>query len=277
MTDQRTYPAGVPCWVDTEQSDVAGARRFYEGLFGWTFSDAVPAEVPGTYLIASLGGADVAAIGAAENGAGAEWNTYIAVDDADADAAEVRAAGGELTVEPVDAGPGGRMAGCADPRGARFRLWQPRRRLGAQLVNAPGSWNFSDLHTADAAAAQAFYAHVFGWRFNDVGFATMIRRPGYGDHLEATIDPGIRERQGGIAAPPGFEDAIAWLTPPADGEPDHWAVSFTVEDRDRSAALAEKLGATVVSSQHTDWTKTALVRDPQGAVLTLSQFTPPEG
>ena len=105
----------------------------------------------------------------------------------------------------------------------------------------------------------------------------MIRRPGYGDHLEATVDPGIRERQAGVTAPPGFEDAIAWLAPLADGQSDHWHVTFTVADRDESAALAERLGATVVSREDTEWTKTALVRDPQGAVLTLSQFTPPEG
>jgi uncharacterized protein len=276
MTDERSYPAGVPCWVDTDQSDVDAARDFYAGVFGWTFSDGVPTEAPGTYLIAALGGADVAAIGPAEGGAGAAWNTYIAVEDAAAAAASVRGAGGTVTVEPADAGPAGRLAGCTDPRGAHFRLWQPRRRLGAQIVNAPGSWNFSDLHTADAAAAEAFYAPLFGWEFNDVGFGTMIRRPGYGDHLAATVDPGIRDRQDGIAAPPGFEDAIGWLVPVGEGR-DHWHVSFTVADRDESVAVAEKLGAAVISSEDTEWTKSALIRDPQGAQLTLSQFTPPEG
>ncbi len=122
-----------------------------------------------------------------------------------------------------------------------------------------------------------FYAPLFGWEFNDVGFATMIRRPGYGNHLEATVDPGIRDRQAGVTAPPGFEDAIAWLVPLADRTADRWYVSFTVASRDESATLAEKLGARVVSSEDTEWTKTALVRDPQGAVFTLSQFTPPEG
>ena len=231
----------------------------------------------GCEVFHDLGGKDVAAIGPAESGAGAEWNTYIAVDDADAAAASVHAAGGTTILDPVDAGPGGRLAGCADPRGARFRLWQPRRRLGAQVVNAPGSWNFSDLHTSDPGAAVEFYAPLFGWEFNDVGFATMIRRPGYGNHLEATVDPGIRDRQAGVTAPPGFEDAIAWLVPLADRTADRWHVSFTVASRDESATLAEKLGARVVSSEDTEWTKTALVRDPQGAVFTLSQFTPPEG
>ena len=57
---------------------------------------------------------------------------------------------------------------------------------------------------------------------------------------------------------------------------DHWHVTFTVASRDDSAAMAEKLGAVVLSSDETEWTKTALICDPQGAELTLSQFTPPE-
>jgi hypothetical protein len=52
-------------------------------------------------------------------------------------------------------------------------------------------------------------------------------------------------------------------------------VSFTVASRDDSAATAEKLGAVVLSSEDSEWTKSALIHDPQGAQLTLSQFTPP--
>jgi hypothetical protein len=79
----------------------------------------------------------------------------------------------------------------------------------------------------------------------------MIRRPGYGDHLAATVDPGIRERQADISAPPGFADAIAWLAPLASGH-DHWHVIFTVGSRDESASTAEKIGAVVLSSDDTD-------------------------
>jgi len=109
-----------------------------------------------------------------------EWNTYIAVDDADAAACRcAERPGAESRWSPVDAGPGGRCWRRVPIRGgARFRLCKPRRRLGAQLTNAHGSWNFSDLHAGDAAAATGFYAPLFGWEFDDLGFATMIRRPG---------------------------------------------------------------------------------------------------
>jgi hypothetical protein len=62
---------------------------------------------------------------------------------------------------------------------------------------------------------------------------------------------------------------------PSRGD-DHWHVTFTVASRDDSAAMSEKLGAVVLSSDETEWTKTARICDPQGAALTLSQFTPPE-
>jgi predicted enzyme related to lactoylglutathione lyase len=273
MADERRYPAGVTCWIDTEQPDVEAARQFYGSLFGWSFHDAVPAEVPGTYLIASLDGADVAAIGPPQADGPVEWNTYIAVDDADATSAAVRATGGAVTLEPVDAGPGGRLAACADPRGARFRLWQPRRRLGAQLTNAPGSWNFSDLHTGDVEAASTFYGRAFGWLVSDLGYGTAIRVPGYGDHLESTIDPDIRRRQ--AFAPEGFEDVIGALVPLQPGQSPHWHVTFTVADRDGAAATAERLGGTVLEQHESEWTRRATIRDPQGAVFTASQFTPP--
>ena len=162
---------------------------------------------------------------------------------------------------------------CLDPAGVEFRLWQARRRLGAQAVNVPGSWNFSDLHAADPPASATFYAEVFGWAFDDLGFATMIRRPGYGDHLEATIDPDIRARQAG--APRGFEDAIGWLAPvgtsfrtAARTSPSPSRTGTTLPPRSR------KLGGAVLARDDNEWTHTAVVRDPQGAQLTLSQFDP---
>ncbi|MGV0812202.1 VOC family protein [Mycolicibacterium boenickei] len=275
MTEPRTYPSGVPCWVDTDQQDVLAAQDFYGRLFGWSFENVLPEDAQGAYLIATLDGQDVAAISSAETGQEIAWNTYVAVADADATAAAVTAGGGTVTGGPVDAGPGGRQAGCTDPRGAHFKLWQPRRRLGAQLVNIPDTWNFSDLQTTDPQAAAAFYGPLFGWEFDDAGFATMIRRPGYADHLAATVDPGIKERHSATGTPPGFSDAVGWIGQLADEQqPEYWRVAFAVADRDESVALAEKFGAAVISSEDNEWTKSALIQDPQGARLVVSQFSP---
>jgi uncharacterized protein len=273
MTEQRTYPHGVPCWIDTEQPDPAAASAFYGGLFGWTFEDVAPPGSAGSYRMARRDGRDVGAIG---SGPGpSAWNTYVAVDDVDATAAALVAAGGTVVSEPADAGADGRAAACVDPGGAAFRLWQPRRLPGAQLVNVPGAWNFSNLRTADPKAALAFYSAIFGWVADNLGDGAeaMLRVPGYGDHLARTVDPDIHLRQ--AFAPKGFADAIGALEPAGAGEPPHWHVKFTVADRDESAATAERLGGTVVSTSQTPWTREALIRDPQGAEFSASQFTPP--
>lgn len=278
MSAPRTYPPGVTSWVDLDVPDLDTARSFYGGLFGWELTVASPPGASPAYAIATLDGADVAGLAevAADDEAGgpSAWSTYVAVRDADEAAERVRAAGGQVLSGPESAGPAGRSVVCRDPDGVAFRMWEAGRRLGAQLVNSPGSWNFSDLHAADPARSARFYSSVFGWVFDDLGFATMIRVPGYGEHLAATTDPDIAERQASVQAPPGFADAIGWAGPVADGETPHWHVSFTVADRDASTAAVQRLAGTVLDTLESQWTKDAVVRDPFGAVFTLSQFDP---
>ena len=275
MTVPRSYPEGVTCWINTDQPDVDAALEFYGGLFGWTFDDAASPESPNRYVIAQLTGHEVAAIaGPREPGERkARWNTYVAVDDADAATARLESLGATVVSPPADAGPSGRAATLTDPEGVEFRLWQPGTRLGVQATNEPGSWNFSDLHSRDVTAAADFYVKGFGWSIDDLGYGTAIRVPGYGDHLEATSDPDIRSRQS--AAPEGFEDVIGGLASTDDGEAPHWHVTFTVADRDESVASVERLGGTVLRTGEDDWTRNALVSDPAGARFTVSQFAPP--
>ena len=272
MAEPRRYPEGVTCWIDVEQPDLEAARAFYAGLFGWAFHNATPAGDGTRYLVAQLDGHPVAGL---TSGAPAAWNTYVAVDDADEAARRIGALGGRVLHGPTAAAEGGRYSVCADPSGVPFRLWQAGTLPGAQTVNAPGAWNFSDLHARDPEASAAFYADVFGWAFDDVGFGTMIRRPGYGDHLAATVDPDIHDRQAAVSAPPGFADAIGWLVSADSNQAPHWHVTFAVHDRDATAAAAESLGGTVLNRGDTEWTRDALLRDPQGALFTVSQFTPP--
>lgn len=277
----RSYPAGVPCWVDTRQPDVAAAMHFYGGVFGWEFEDIAPAGGTGRYVIATLNGQEAGAITGPGSGVAgsdaAAWNTYVAVDEAESAVRHLLSAGATLKSAPADAGLGGVQAVLADPEGVEFRIWQARERPGAQAVNGPGSWNFSDLHTTDTEAATAFYTKAFGWQFDNLDFGIMIRRPGYGDHLEATVDPNIRVRQSGDLVPRGFEDAVAWLASAAPGERPQWHVTFTVADRDRTAEDAERLGAVILGHDDTEWTRTVLIQDPGGAVFTASQYTPPTG
>ncbi len=149
MLERTNYPVGVPCWVDTAQPDPRAAADFYGGLFGWELDDRVPAEAPGNYYIASLGGLDVAAVGSPADGLPSEptWTMYVAVERADDAASAVAKAGGTILADPADVGEAGRRVVCADPSGATFALWEAGRRTGAQVVNEPGTWNFDELLT----------------------------------------------------------------------------------------------------------------------------------
>lgn len=267
VTDQRTYPPGVPSWIDIATSDVQATCDFYSGLFDWSWE----VLAPGSYSVARLDGHDVAAVRHEPRDDG--WMSYVATDDVDALAERVEDAGGTVIERPADVGSAGRGATFADPDGARFRGWRAGSRLGAQLVNVPGAWNFGILHTPDRARAIDFYGRVFGWRVDAALGAGMVRLPGYGDHLEATIDPDIRERQ--AFAPEGFEDVVAGLSDIPTG-PARWVMMFTVADRDEAVERAVDLGATVVSSQDSEWTQEAELLDVRGSAFVVSALVKTE-
>jgi predicted enzyme related to lactoylglutathione lyase len=281
MNDERdTYPAGVPCWVDAVHDEPAAAAAFYAGVLGWEMEDALPPDAGAHYFMASVRGRRVAAVGSrpAPMPAGAAWNTYVAVDDADAAAARAAELGATVVMPPADVGDAGRMAALADPEGALFLVWEAGTTHGAELVNAPGSWNFSGVNARDPGAAAAFYGALFGWEAGPPDPASgtrLLYLPGYGDHLEAR-DPGMRGRMADLGAPERFEDAVAWILPLAAGGRPHWGVTFAVEDADATAAAAVAHGGRIVMPP-TDmpWVRATVIADPEGATFTASRFVPP--
>ena len=270
-----TYPPGVPCWVDTWQPDVDAATEFYGGLFGWEFEERLPGG-DGSYRIARLRGLQVAAVGSLPPGSSqAAWKTYVAVEDVDRVARAAVAAGGSVLAGPFDVGDAGRMAVLADRTGAELCLWRGRR--AAELVNAAGSWNWSNLLTDDLPGSVDFYGAVFGWQAETSAFgddeSAMLRRPGYGEFL-AERDTDLRRRHAEAGVPAGFSDAIGWMLQ-ADGAP-HWSVTFAVDDPDATAARAVEFGgAVVVAPYDVGPVRLGVLRDPQDAEFTVSRYTPP--
>ena len=274
MTD-RTYPHGVPCWVDTEQPDVDAATTFYGGLFGWTFDGHAAAGRPRPLRDRRRSTAVPSRRSPAPERAPRRGTPTSPSMTPMLQPGSSSALGATVLSAPADAGEAGRAATLADPEGIELRLWEARRRLGAQVANEPGSWNFSDLYTRDASAAAAFYEAAFGWSFDDRGLRdadpqARLRRPPRGDDRPGHPRPAGRRwrpRRASRTRSPGSCRS-------APDERPHWHVSFAVADRDQTVRDAQRLGAEVLAQDDTDWTRTALVRDPQGAELTASQFTP---
>lgn len=291
--DRTEYPPGVPCLIDTEQPDPEAAAEFYGAVFGWEFENKLPPGLDDKYLVARLHGLDVAAIASPTPGVTGPpaWNTYVSVVDADATTSRAAALGAKVVAAPVDAGPPGQVAGrwaaLIGPDGAALRLWQPGYRHGAQLVNAPGTWNSSDLATTDAEGAKAFYGALFGWEADPVDFgggdtdgdAFMWRLPGYGDFL-AIRDPDIKRRHAEPWVPAGFSDCIGWMTAvsgSAGASSASWNVTFSVDTTDATVERAVRLGGTVVSppaDRGGGVVRLATIEDPQGAHFTVGSYDP---
>jgi predicted enzyme related to lactoylglutathione lyase len=237
----------------------------------------MPADSPMRYFMARIRGGDVGAVGSQSGGqaAAAVWNTYVWVDDADQIAETIRAAGGEVLMEPAAVGDAGRMGVFTDPEGAAFSVWEAARHKGARIVNEPGSLNFNNLNTRDPEGAKAFYGAVFGWTTLDWGGGSSAwLLPGYSDHLEE-LNPGFKKGMAEMGAPAGFEDAVATLNTITEDQPAHWSVTFAVEDADETAAKAGELGGTVVVPPFdAPWVRMAVITDPQGAMFIASQFVP---
>lgn len=241
------WPAGTPCWVDLMVPDVAVASRFYEAVLGWSVPE--PDEQYGGYVVAERDGGVVAGLGPhLEPHQRVGWTLYFATDDADATAAAVTAAGGEVLRGPAPVGPLGRMVIARDPAGAMFGLWQPGTFLGATLVNAPGGLTWEDLRSTDPDAVRTFFAAVFGFAYDAIPMASA-------DYT--TFSPGAGEPPlGGIGGMFG-----------EDG-PSRWLVYFGVASASAAADAATAAGGTVVAPPFdTPYGQMAGIADPAGAVF----------
>jgi uncharacterized protein len=233
------YPPGTPCWADLSTPDAGASGAFYGGLFGWE-THSPPGSDATAYAFFGSAGPPAAC-----------WNTYVSVTDADATAALVSQAGGQVLVPPLDVDGQGRMAMFADDQGAMIAAWKPKAFAGAGLVNEPGCLCWYELACRDTAAAARFYGRVFGWHADTSQMGPMT-------YTEWRLDG---RPVGGMVHMD--ED---W----PEGIPPHWMVHFAVADCDAAAARTEELGGQVrVPPTDVPPGRFAVVADPHGAVFTI--------
>jgi hypothetical protein len=241
--------------VDVSVDDVPKAIAFYQGLFGWDIELGAP-EVAG-YSIAHQDGRIVAAVSPKMAGPDAPtvWTTYLATEDADATAARIKGAGGQLLAGPMDVMEEGRMAVAMDLAGAVFGLWQGGNTTGLQVANEPGALVWSEHMSRDFGASKAFYQAVFGYGYQDMS----------GDGFKYAMVMVDGHEVGGIGEYP--ESTPAEM-------PAAWATYFAVTDTDAAAAKVTELGGRVVQpASDTPYGRIAVVADNHGAVFSV--ITPP--
>lgn len=254
-----TYTQGTPCWVDLGTPDVAAAKAFYGGLFGWTGTDGPPEA--GGYVIFNLGDAPVAGVGPLMmEGQPSVWNTYFATDDADATAAKIETADGKALMAVMDVMDIGRMGLFMDNNGAVFGLWQKVTFGGADVVNETGSLIWNELMTRDVEGSTEFYRAVLG-----VGAkASAIADVPYTEFLvDDRSVAGMMSMDG-----PNFPPDL----------PSHWMVYFAVDDCDASAAKVQELGGAVtVPPMEIPVGRFSIVTDPAGAFFAVIKMAPDRG
>jgi uncharacterized protein len=249
MSERTGYPQGTPCWADIWTDDPAAGRAFYAGLFGWEW-EISPDPAFGGYSIALLRGKRVVGLsGTMIPDMRPAWVTYLAVDNADAFAAAVPAAGGTVVGPPMDIADQGRMALATDPAGAFFGVWQQGIHTGSELVNEPGTVVWNELVAPGIDKEAEFYRATIGVSFEDLA----------GSDPTMPVYKLIKAngRTVGGAMPP---------TPEMGELPPHWGIYFEVADADAAVKQAQDLGARVLSPvQPTPQGPMATLADPQGA------------
>jgi len=249
---------GKIVWLDLITHDLEASRRFYTGLFGWTFEETA-GPIGGKYLVARSGEIYVAGMLLAERPADeanlSRWLPYASVPDVDAAAARAASLGGRVAVEPRGVALG-RVAAIVDPQGAVIGL--ARSSVGdpddATTRPAVGRRVWTELLSDDPSASADFYAAVVGFEVRRIE-----RRGG-----EYTVLVGDGRDRAGILANPTEDWSPVWLT------------SFGVQDAGIAASRAEALGGRVLldPSDEVRGGTMAIVADPSGAVLVLQEITP---
>lgn len=253
MSTVDRHEPGTPAWFDLMAPDLGKAREFYGKLFGWGFEVGPPEA--GGYTLCTLAGRMAAGMGPRPADAPFPpcWNVYFCVTSADETCARIKEKGGQVVMGPMDVMEEGRLAFCADPTGAHFGLWQPKRHAGAGVRDQHGTMTWCEVNTRDAARARDFYCAVFGLE------------PQKMEGMEYfTLHKGPRTACGVMQMDDRF--------PP--GVPPHWLAYFAVDDADAAAKQVSSLGGNVMAPAFdTPYGRIAVVADPFGAVFAIIKLS----
>ncbi|MEV0095360.1 VOC family protein [Streptomyces sp. NPDC050738] len=246
----------TPTWADLSTTDIAAAKTFYTGLFGWSAGD-VPMEDASGYGMWMKGEDYVGGYGPCmAPGQPPAWMAYFGTADIEATTAAVTANGGTVVAGPMDVFTSGKLAACTDPEGAFFGLWQPLEHQGFGRVEEPGAFAWFELLVRDTEKAKAFYTAVFGWDGDTHPYGPT-------SYTEWSIDG---EKFSGMM--PIDENFPAEV-------PAHWMVYMAVADCDAAAAKVGELGGKVLVQPTTiPPGRFSVISDPQGALLAVIALSP---
>ena len=252
MPARGEVPDGAPIWFDLATPDLDRSVAFYTALFGWEHTSYGPEF--GNYGQFSKNGQVIAGIGPLMYPEQAPvWGVYLRTSDADATAAKVTAAGGQVPYGPDDVAGQGRFLNAVDPAGAEIGFWQPQGMDGFALVAEHGAPAWFETWTNDYDKAVRFYADAAGWPVSTLSDTPEFRYTTYGEGRDACA---------------GIYDATAELA--KNGGTSGWAVYLGADDVDALAAKARELGGNAPGEPvDTPYGRRIGVADPHGTWFQL--------
>ena len=251
------HHVGKVIFVELVTPDLAAAKKFYAGLFGWTFRDIQAGEI--AYAEAFLDGRPVAGLIHKTIAAGEQrqpaWLSFFAVGDVDAARKVALQNGAKVLFEPHNIPDRGREAVFADPQGAVFAVLASSSGDPPDVLAAPGEWIWSSLITGDPDANAAFYQKIFDYEVFE-----LPAKEGH-QHLLLASDNHAR---------------ASVNTLPAKRPDVHprWLNYVRVEDAVNMTAKVVALGGRVLVEPQIDrhGGKIAVVADPSGAPFGLLEW-----
>lgn len=251
------HHAGKVIFVELVTPDLAAAKQFYAGLFGWTFRDI---QAGGTeYAEAFLDGRPVAGLIHKDVPAGEHrqpaWLSFFAVDNVDAAKKVALQNGAKVLFEPHNLPDRGREAVFADPQGAVFVVLASSSGDPPDVLATPGEWIWSSLITSDPDTDAAFYQNLFNYEVFELPANLGAQ------HLLFASDDYARASANTLPA----------NRPKAHP---HWLNYVRVEDAVKMTAKVVALGGRVLVEPRVDrhGGKVAVVADPLGAPFGLLEW-----
>jgi predicted enzyme related to lactoylglutathione lyase len=242
-------------WADLVTDDVAAARKFYGGLFGWTFQDL------GGYTICANDERPLCGMfqrSRPTNGdARPRWFGFISVPNVARAERAVKAAGGRVVAERRKMPGRGEQAVFADPEGALFGVVKSSAGDPEDFLADPGDWVWIQLMSRDAHKAAEFYQSVAGYEV-----------------MENTASNRLSDY---VLARGGFARAVVRTIPAGNEQPrPTWLLFVRVKDIGESVAKAKELGGRVLVEPDPGRFdgKVAVVADPTGAAIGLLEWSP---
>lgn len=257
MQEYTSHKPGTFCWVDLATTDTAGAKKFYNEVFGWEIQD-IPVGEGMVYTMLNINGKAVAALAEMQPeqrqmGIPPYWMSYVAVEDAAATIAKARELGGNVLAEAFDVMEEGRMGLFTDPEGAITAVWQAKNHIGASYKNIPNTLCWVEHGSHNPGASIPFLEKVFDWK-------AVTQNMGGTDYTTFFIG---EEMAGGLyVMQENMKDV-----------PSHWLSYFLIENIDAKIEKITSLGGEILMPKMfaEGVGFFSVFRDPQGAVAGLVQ------